>query len=308
VSAPFSPFEPSIEAQKIMRKLPLILARVLPVLAGTAALATFATACGDNLSYVPNYSPYESPSTQITCLPNRDGKLEASEMAPTFGAVAQFLVNPSGTTRPVSASGTVADTGARTWDFGDSYKDDRSFKVAAKKLDGLWYASKAGGATFATPFDAAGTLDAVYHIADDGLYLHGIVSAEEKPANGQTLLLYETPIRVFPFPLTPGAKWNVEGTIRNGVVAGQPYAGKDTYSSEDVALGRLILPDLTFTEAHAIRTTAVVTPAAGVATTTRQIQYISECYGEVARAVAKTGDTNPDFSEAAELRRLGLAP
>lgn len=291
-----------------MRTFPLILARVLPIFAASALAAPLLAACGDNLTYVPNYSPYESPSTELTCLPNRDGKLEASEMAPTFGAVAQFLVNPSGTSRTLNTSGTVADTGARSWDFGDSYKDDRSFKVAAKKIDGLWYASKAGGATFATPFDAGGTLDAVYHIADDGLYLHGIVSAEEKPANGQTLLLYETPIRVFPFPLAPGAKWNVEGTIRNGLVAGQPYAGKDTYSSEDVALGRLVLPDLTFTEAHAIRTTAVVTPAAGVATTTRQIQYISECYGEVARAVAKAGDANPEFTEVAELRRLGLAP
>jgi hypothetical protein len=33
---------------------------------------------------------------------------------------------------------------------------------------------------------------------------------------------------------------------------------------------------------------------------------MAECYGEVARAVSREGEVNPEFSEATEFRRIGL--
>ena len=52
------------------------------------------------------------------------------------------------------------------------------------------------------------------------------------------------------FPLSVGSTWTVTGTVVNGMLEGLPYAGQDTYEVTDDATGELILPDLTFTQAH----------------------------------------------------------
>jgi hypothetical protein len=41
---------------------------------------------------------------------------------------------------------------------------------------------------------------------------------------------------------------------------------------------------------------------------TRRIQYLwlTECYGEVARITSTDGEVDPNFTQAAEFRRLGF--
>jgi len=76
----------------------------------------------------------------------------------------------------------------------------------------------------------------------------------------------------------------------------------------DDAIGTMILPDFTFTQVHRVRTNLTNAPVVGATSTTRQVSFIFECFGEVARATSQTNEPNVDFTTAAEQRRLGATP
>ena len=92
----------------------------------------------------------------------------------------------------------------------------------------------------------------------------------------------------------------------NATVRGLPYAGRDTYQVSVDASGRLELTDLTFTQVLRVRTQLTVEPAVGATVTRRQVSWMFECFGEVARAVSLDGELQEDFTTTSELRRLGL--
>jgi hypothetical protein len=276
--------------------------------AALALLLAAATggACGDNQTH-PAHDTY-TPGTPapLPCLPNLDGQIDASEMKPVIGPVASYLVPPAGTERMVDVAGTTDVAGAHVWDWSTDLADDQILHVQASTLDGKWYAAAMSGGQFTTPFDAAGTTDAVYTIDDQALWLVGLASTEEQPATGQTLLRYGSPIAVLRFPIAPGAHWTSTGVVQGGMLRGLPYAGRDTYDVSADAMGLLELPDLSFTQAHRVRTQVSVEPAVGVPVSTRQVSFLFECFGEVARATSRPEEPNDDFTTAAEVRRLGL--
>ena len=63
---------------------------------------------------------------------------------------------------------------------------------------------------------------------------------------------------------------------------------------------------MTFTQTLRVRTTTTIEPAIGNTITRRQVGWVFECFGEVARATAPDNELNDDFTTTAELRRLGL--
>jgi hypothetical protein len=282
----------------------LALARTLALALALAAAA--GAACGDNQTH-PEHDLYPSGQPQpLPCLPNLDGKIESSEMQPVLGSVASFLTSPSGTDRTVNLDGFQDQMGHQVWDWSTDLADDRIFRATATGMSGKWYAATFPGAQFASSFDAAGTTEAVYRVDDQALWLLGLASTVEKPADGQTLFAYSTPIALFRFPIAQGASWTSVGEVRNGMLRGLPYAGRDTYQVADDATGMLLLPDLSFTQAHRIRTTVTVEPAVGMNHVQRQVSFLFECFGEVARATSKLDETQDDFTTASEVRRLGL--
>jgi len=273
---------------------------------GLAALLFCFTACGDGVAPPEARAPYEpAPLAPLDCVPDLDGRIDADELAPAFGVGATYLVSAAGETRAVDLDGTVDVEGRRAWDLTAS-PDDAVLTIAAAPLSGRWYAASFPGADFVTPFDAAGRVEAVYHHDDDGLWLHGLASATEAPDEGTTLLVYGAPIALFRFPIEPGASWISTGEVRNGTIRGLPYAGRDVYSAEVFAAGTLALPDLRFTQAHAVRFQVTAQPAVGQSVSRRQTSFLFECFGEVARVTSQDGETEDDFTTAAELRRLGF--
>ena len=100
--------------------------------------------------------------------------------------------------------------------------------------------------------------------------------------------------------------WTSIGTTKNQMLRGLPFAGKDTYEVTVDAEGQIALPDVTFTQSIRLRTKLTIEPTVGATTTQFQTSYFFECFGEVARATSKLNETNPDFSSALEIRRLGL--
>lgn len=275
-------------------------------LAAASALVTL-TACGDNQTHPDPSVAYDAGlATPLQCVPNLDGTIAANELQSVLNVPVKYRISPGGVARTVNQDGTVSSSGQRIWDWGTSLADDATVQIQAVPLAGKWYAASFPGGTFVTPFDAADTLEAIYHEDGTALWLHGLASTLESPPNGKTLYAYSQPVAVTKFPLTVGASWTSTGTVVNGMLDGLPYASIDTYELSDDATGKLILPDLTFTQAHRVRSKVTIDPAAGETVVTLQTSFFFECFGEVARATSQANETNPDFTTAAEVRRLGL--
>ncbi len=263
-------------------------------------------ACGDNLTLPPDRDPAADPDPEpLSCLPNLDQAIEKSELAPAIGAEISYVVSPAGVTRSVDLAGAEGEDGLE-WDFATDFADDQSLKVTPATLEGRWYAASFPEGAFVTPFNREGSLESIGLVRDDGLVLLGLASRDEAPEEGQTLLVYSTPITVLAFPVVVGDSFVSSGEITNGVAFGLPYAGRDTYEVSVDGLGSIDLIQYTFDEVHRVRTKVTVEPAVGAPVVRHQTSFYAECFAEVARATSADGETDPNFTEAAELRRLGF--
>jgi hypothetical protein len=262
-------------------------------------------ACADNKTPPPRQGYDAGGLPQLRCAPNLDGKIEAKELEPATGVAVKFLVSPPGKGRTVDLVG--ADRGGKfVWDLGADYADDQLATIQAGEMSEKWYLAAFPSATFAAPIDVAGNLEGAYAYSQGGILLLGLASRDPDGPGGKTLLVYDPPIAIYRFPLEVGKSWISTGTVTNGTLRGQPYAGKDTYEVKVDGQGEAILPDYTFSQVLRVRTTVTVSPSAGAPLVRRQTSFLYECFGEVARATSQDGETNDDFTNAAELRRLGL--
>lgn len=269
------------------------------------ALALFA-ACGPNRTY-PDRDAYQPAEVvPLECVPNLDGLIEATELKTAFGVPVSYLVNPAGSTRPVDVVGAVNPQGQLVWDYAVDYADDQVAKLQAAAPAGKWWASSFPAAQFTTPLDLGGRIDGVYSNDGSDLLLLGYASSVESPPEGKTLVVYTQPVAIFRFPLQAPKEWISVGEVRNATVRGLPFAGRDTYTIKVDAAGIMELPDLSFTQALRVRTTTLIEPSVGASIVRRQVGWVFECFGEVARATAADNETNDDFTTTAELRRLGL--
>ena len=263
-------------------------------------------ACGENRTF-PDRLAYEAPAAQpLTCLPNLDGKLEASELVATLNVSVSLLVSPFGTTRTIDLNGGTDNAGHRVWPYATDYADDRVARLEATALTGHWFAASFPGGQYVLPVDLGGSTLGVYSEDGSNLLLHGVASAIENPPEGKTLLPYQAPVALYRYPLEVGKTWVSVGNVSNAVLRGRPYAARDTYQVTIDQSGQLELPDVTFTQALRSRTKVTLEPVAGPTITRRQVSWLFECFGEVARATSLDGETKDDFTTTSELRRLGL--
>ena len=121
-------------------------------------------------------------------------------------------------------------------------------------------------------------------------------------------MIYDDPVPLYVFPIVPGAHWSTTGTIGpgDGMILGLPFIGENRYEMTVDATGQLDLPELTFTQVHRVTSTVTVQPSSGSAVSRRAVSFMFECFGEVARATSRDGETVGEFSVAQEVRRLGF--
>lgn len=270
------------------------------------AVVILVSACGENRT-IPDRAAYETPAvTPLSCVPNLDGRVEASELQAALGIPVHYLASPAGAGRPVNIPGATNSAGQRVWDLSNDYADDRVATLEASAVTGHWFASSFPAGQFVSALDLGGTVLGVYANDGSNLLLLGYASREESPSTGKTLVVYGQPVAIYRFPLEAGKQWVSVGTVSNAIIRGLPFAGRDTYQVRVDAAGQLELPDVTFTQTLRVRTTATIEPAVGPAIVRRQVGWVFECYGEVARATAPDNEMNDDFTTTAELRRLGL--
>lgn len=272
-----------------------------------AALGILGTGCSDNLTLPPERDPFEAAAPQqLECVPNLDGVIEADELIVGFDTPVTYRVNPPDETREVDLTGLVDQDGVRVWDWSQDTADDQALEIVASSPTGKWYADEFPDAQFVAPLDAGGTVDGVYNRTDAGVFLLGYATPEEEPTAGQTLVVYTEPVAVYRLPLQEGDEWISVGEIRNAIVRDLPYAGRDIYTVSVDARGEIWLPDFQFEDVLRVRTDLTVEPSAGEGFSRKQVGYVFECFGEVARAVSKDGETDENFDTAVELRRLGF--
>lgn len=231
-----------------------------------------------------------APADIFECFPNLDGRIDAHELLAATDLEATYLVG---------ADRTV-DLGGPPWDWSEDAGDEKQSFTAARLTD-QWYAPVFPDGEFVVPLDD--DTDAIYAQDDAALWLLGIASV----APDQTLLPYTEPVPVYPFPIEVGDSYAVVGNVAAGTLDRLPYVGADTYVIEVDAAGEMILPHLRFTDAYRVRTTVTVAPAVGgVTVTRRQVSFLFECFGEVARATSRNDEPSEQFTLAAEIRRFSL--
>ncbi len=265
------------------------------------------SACSDGAANPKARADYTgAPPAKLSCVPNLDGKIDASEIQPAIGVPLSYLVSPAGTQRTVNVAGTVDSHGKHYWDMSVDYASDQLAHIEPTAIAGKWYEKSFPADAFVAPFDTADTVEQILREDDKAVYLLGLASHDKSPPEGQTLLIYDKPVSLLEFPLQPGVKFVSTGTVQNGKLRGLPYAGKDIYEVSDDAIGELKLPQLTFTQVHRIRTKVTNQPAVGTSTTQEQVSFYFECFAEVARITSLPNETAADFTTASEVRRLGI--
>ena len=266
----------------------------------------FAAACGENKTFPERTAYAPEAVTPLACVPNLDGKIEATELKAALDVPESLIVSPAGVRRMVDVVGSVDAQGRRTWNFATDYADDQLAHISASALTGKWFAASFPTGQYVAPVDLGAGLLGVYAADGANLLLLGIASANQAPPEGKTLLVYNAAVAVHRYPLEVGKTWISVGVVQNGLIRGLPYAGRDTYQVTIDAAGRLELTDLTFTQALRVRTRVTVEPAVGASVSRRQVSWFFECFGEVARASSVDNELLEDFTTTAELRRLGL--
>jgi len=268
-----------------------------------AALSAIASVgCVDD-NRTPSGS-HDSGLPTLDCLPNLDGRIDADEMPVAIEREANYLLREN---TNVDLTGSAGANGALTWNYPDETVDDARVVFAATPVTTQWYADTFPDATFSLANDAMGLLVGVYRKDDDGLWLLGMASRDEDSSGGKTLFRYNDPVALFRFPIQNGDRYTEVGVIEDSTLSGLPYAGTDTYEIVIDGSGRLVLPYVGFEPVLRSYTYVLREPAAGgVNTSRRQVSFLFECFGELARATSQADETEPNFTNAAELRRFSL--
>lgn len=234
-----------------------------------------------------------SSDASVVCVPNRDGKIERSEVPIAPGLQATFAI-ATGVT--FDTRGTVGAT--PRWDMS-AFEGDT--KVLVETLDPapLWFGVDYPSATYATKLAADSDLLGVFEAKPDGLYLLGVVSAEG--GFTRTQLSYDPPARLLAYPMTKGKTWTSTSSV-SGVTNGIATFASETYEGTIDADGTLKTP---FAEFETLRAIVSLDRWVGVALYTEVSHlWVTECFGTVATVRSEGYASGPELTKAAELRRL----
>jgi hypothetical protein len=260
--------------------------RTAPLLALNILIA----GCADNRT--PYGVDGGATPTGVRCVPNLDGLLERSEMPTALRNAVPYLV----------AQNVNVDLGGDEINLRNEIPGEEKLDLVALPLEGQWFADEFEPDSIVVPLSGAGDTLGVLRVADASLTLLGIVSTLE----GRTLLHYQSPIELYRFPIMQGSSWTSQSTV-SGTLASVPYNGTDTYEVSVPSMHTLLLPHLRFTSAYRVHTTVTSdSGAAGVTVTRQQISLLSECFGEITRALSQDNENNINFTAAAELWRFSL--
>lgn len=270
------------------------------VVSAVVGIAALVGCAGPNPTYDggPDFEIYEDT---LTCLPDNDGVIQQGELTFKTGLVANYRVNPPNTIATVDTKGKLVD-GKMEWDF--SGMAGNVVSLESESIAGTWFAKYFPDADFAWVVQAAkGDTLQVLKVEQGRVLLMGIVSRKAE----HTLMIYDPPVVAMKFPLQKGTRFTVGSKLKDGSkFEGLPFYSEDTYEISIEMEGVLRLPNLKLHRTLLIETLVTSKTMGGVVATTRQLQWFSECYGEVVRALSTLNEQERFFSRAKEFRRLSF--
>lgn len=265
-----------------------------------SALAALTTACpGPNPPLLDGGGDLQRLGDALSCRGNNDGAIDLSELNFKVGLEASYRVNPPGTLVDVDVDGKLV--GATTeWDF--SAVDGTLLTLKVEPATGAWYSKHFPSASYAIAGDVAGNTLQLFRQESDRLLLLGLASRKAD----QTLMVYDTPILSFRFPLKVGDSHTSTSTVTDGKLNGLPIATEDSYEVKIDRLGSVRLPYLKLSSTLRVQIAVSSKAVGGAKASYRQHQWFQECYGEVARIVSQKDEPDPSFGKAVEFRRLSF--
>jgi hypothetical protein len=238
------------------------------------------------------------------CVPNHDGMISANEVPLAANKMANFRIATSATW---STQGTASTGNTRTWSLTGALANDADRAVTLDAPAGKWWAGDPGfaTATYATTLAAGSDLQGVFHVDSTGVTLLGVVSPSG--GSGYTEVTYTPPARILAVPFGASSTWtttsNVVGYATSSSVTS--YVNyQEKYVSNVDQTGTMATP---YGEFPVLRVGTVLTQfQTGFAPylTVRSYAWIAECFGSVATATSTPSETNTEFSNDAEVRRL----
>jgi hypothetical protein len=264
------------------------------------ALAMLLAACpGPNPPLRDSGGDLQLLGDTLSCQGNNDGVIDLAELNFKVGLEATYRVNPPGTLVDVDVEGKLV--GAITeWDF--SAIDGTVLPLRVEPATGAWFSSHFPSASYAIAADVAGNTLQLFRQETDRLLLLGVAS--RKPDH--TLMVYDTPILSFRFPLRVGDSHTATSTVTNGKLNGLPIATEDTYEVKVDRIGAVRLPYLKLSSTLRVQIAVSSAAVGGAKASYRQHQWFQECYGEIARIVSQKDEPSPSFQKATEFRRLSF--
>jgi hypothetical protein len=230
------------------------------------------------------------------CTPDHDGTIARDELPLVAGRTATFRVALDA---PVDTAGQIDGDGQRTWNLSAAIPGDEDRATELLSPTGAWWQELFPTASYATTLSAEADLLGVFELNDTSLRLLGVVS----PTAGtyRTELTYDPPVDVLVLPLAPSATWNVDTTV-SGLAQGVASYYTESYESRVDALGTLTTP---YGEFPVSRVAVDLTRQVGAGFVTKKtFAFVAECYSTIASVVSQDYETDAEFTDAAEVRRL----
>jgi hypothetical protein len=240
-------------------------------------------------------SPFEGADGGF-CVPNDDGTIVREEVPMLPGLHANFEIAENVT---VDSAGVTNANGTRSWDLSGALSGDHTVLVTTDAPAGQWFSSHYTSATYTTKLSDTAPLLGVFEGTSAALLLLGVASPTS--GTGQTELTYNPPANALGVPMSLGTTWTSNSNV-TGMAEGLVADYFEQYSSKVDAQGTLKVPYGTF-DVLRVQTTLTRT-LGGVATITRSFNFVAECFGPIASLTSQTDETQVEFTNAAEARRL----
>ncbi len=235
-----------------------------------------------------------------TCVADGDGVVEADEVPLRPGLTSLFRV--AGDVE-VDTAGSSGGEGPR-WDFAGEYDGDETQVLELQPMQGQWFAADFPEADYAMKLVGDREELGVFRVTDEALLMLGVVSPDDD-GFAETNLEYDPPVKVLDFPLEEGKSWITETTVSGTHETWSPYTPityQETYRNQVDARGSLDIP---YGQFDVLRVRTVLERQVGFASdTVRTFAFVTECFGTVATIRSQGGESETEFDEAAEIRRL----
>ncbi len=255
-------------------------------------LPTDSTSSDPLTDTTPEVPPDTGPSE--ACLPNGDGRITRLEVPIAPELRATWLVAENA---DFESTGTPNAT--PRWDLSTTFANDARVLLETRAPSSFWFADVFPAATYVSLLEVGGDLFGAFEARDDGLYLLGVAS--ETDGLTRTELVYDPPAKLMSFPLELDASWTTTSTI-SGLTNGVPSLVTETWTGEVDARGEVSTP---FADFDALRVNLRLDRLVG-AVPYFEVQhlFVTECFGTIASLRSEGYVAGPEFSTAAELRRL----